>query len=177
MQKLTLKNRDTQSKTAIFPRRADCSGMRSAGGPTPAMCQAELGPALRRPAPLPCSSLPRSSAAQVMRMRDVSATTQRSRDSRLGLDQLRRRSGRSPASQRSTYRPSRPQSQGGSQPPWQQWSGVRRSSQPGHRGGGAAVYWSVPMLPSLLLASGPMEVHPCCTASDPARRGWDPAYP
>ena len=40
-----------------------------------------------------------------------------------------------------------------------------------------AGYWSVPMLPSLLLASGPMEVRPCCTASDPARRGWDPAYP
>ena len=34
--------------------------------------------------------------AQAVRMRDVSATTQRSRDSRLGLDHFRRRSGRSP---------------------------------------------------------------------------------
>jgi hypothetical protein len=58
----------------------------------------ELGaaPALRRLAPLTCSFLPRSRAAQAVRMRDVSATTQRSRDSRLGLDQLRRRSGRFP---------------------------------------------------------------------------------
>jgi hypothetical protein len=51
---------------------------------------------LRRTAPLTCSALPQSRAAQAVRMRDVSATTQRSRDSRLGLDQLRRRSGSSP---------------------------------------------------------------------------------
>ena len=68
---------------------------------------AELGPALRRLAPLTCAFLPRSSthwgcaklpgqpklcACETCRQRP-----QRSRDSRLGLDQLRRRTGRSPA--------------------------------------------------------------------------------
>ena len=40
---------------------------------------------------------PAIQGSPAVRIRDVSASTQRSRDSRLGLDQLRRRTGRSPA--------------------------------------------------------------------------------
>ena len=45
-----------------------------------------------------------------------------------------------------------------------------------------AGYWSVPMWPFPLRASGPMgwapeEVRPCYTASDPARLGSDRAHP
>jgi hypothetical protein len=56
------------TQAASQPIRAVCAGMGSAGSPTPAMCQAERGaepgPALRRHAPLTCSFLPRSRAAQ-----------------------------------------------------------------------------------------------------------------
>jgi hypothetical protein len=59
---------------------------------------------------------------------------QRSRDSRLGLDRLRRRTGRSPGQPNDAHTGRhRPQSQGGSHPPSQQWSGARRSSQADQR--------------------------------------------
>ena len=97
---------------------------------------AELGPALRRPAPLTCSSLPQSRAAQAVRMRDVSATTpaEPRQPARIGPARAPNGALPRPAGDAHTGR-SKPQSQGGSQPPSQQWSGVRRSSQPGHRGG------------------------------------------
>ena len=57
---------------------------------------AELGPALRRPAPLTCSSLPQSGQPKLCACETCRQRPQRSRDSRLGLDRLGRRTGRSP---------------------------------------------------------------------------------
>jgi hypothetical protein len=59
---------------------------------------------LRRPAPLTCSSLPQSGQPKLCACETCRQRPQRSRDSRLGLDQLRRRTGRS-AGQPATHMP------------------------------------------------------------------------
>ena len=84
------------------PRR-----FRAHGDAPPQPCAsraAKLGPALRRPAPLTCSSLPQSGQPKLCACETCRQRPQRSRDSQLGLDRLGRRTGRSPG-QPATHMP------------------------------------------------------------------------
>jgi hypothetical protein len=134
-----------------FPARI---GMR----PTPALCQpppSRAGPARWHRAPLTCSSLPQSRAAQAVRTRDVSAATpaEPRLPARIGPAQAPNGALSSAANDASTGR-SRPQSQGGSQPP---------------RSNGQAFDE----------ARNPVTVAGCrrCRASGRVRPRWDQAFP
>jgi hypothetical protein len=124
---------------------------------TPALCQppGRAGPALRRLAPLTSSSLPQSRASSSCAPATCRQRPQRSRDSRLGLDQPRRPIGALPrtANDAHTGR-SRPQSQGGSQPPRSNGQAFDEARNP-------------------VTAAG----RRCYRASGPVRPRWDQAFP
>jgi len=116
----------------VFPARCQPTGRAGAGSAAPRTAHLRVPPAIQHA--LGMRQTPR--AAQAVRMRDVSATTpaEPRQPAWIGPAQAPNGALSSAANDAHTGR-SRPQSQGGSQPPSQQWSGVRRSSQSGHRGG------------------------------------------
>jgi hypothetical protein len=139
---------------------------------TPALCQppARAGPAPRRLAPLSCSSLPRSRAAPAVRMRD--ALQRPSGAATAGLDWTSSGANRGapqpawigpaqapigalprPANDAHTGR-SRPQSQGGSQPPRSNGQAFDEARNP-------------------VAVAG----HRRCRASGRVRPRWDQAFP
>jgi hypothetical protein len=83
----SLRNRLPIARSTKCPRNPDDQSKRVTCSPRST---------LRRPAPLTCSSLPQSGQPKLCACETCRQRPQRSRDSRLGLDRLGRRTGRSP---------------------------------------------------------------------------------